>query len=214
MSRSSKPRTSLQRAPVGPLGRRKPADGPAPWLLRVESLELRSSQRKTPPVRREQPSLRGDVGASNLGPSQRDSLISRRAAATRVTLWCPDSGLRDTADLLREARGGLNSRRPPWARRRGEGWRSASAGRHPVHMATRSKRPASRGRTAETPRKGRRGPPLKSLARKRGCLGGRGHRGMHRRAACRKQHCSFVRSRGESGAGSLRWMQRAAPHRR
>lgn len=33
-----------------------------------------------------------------------------------------------------------------------------------------------------------------ALARKRGCLGGRGRRGMHRRAACRKQHL-FVREK-------------------
>lgn len=53
--------------------------GPAPWLPRVESLELRSSQRKTPSVQREQPSLRGDVGALDLGPSQNEPLISRRS---------------------------------------------------------------------------------------------------------------------------------------
>lgn len=186
MSRSSKPRTSLQRAPVGPIGRRKPADGPAPWLLRVESLELRSSQRKTPLVRREQPSLRGDVGSSDLGPSQRDSLISRRAAATRVTLWCPDPGLRDTATLLTEASRGVDltaSAVGAKARERlanGFGRTPPGSYGHSIQAACLSRQ------NSRDPSRGSSRSFKKSLARKRGCRGGRGRRGMHRRAACRK----------------------------
>lgn len=185
---------SLQRAHVGPIGWRKPADGPAPWLLRVESLELRSSQRKTSPVRREQPSLRGDVGSSDLGPSQRDSFISRRAAATRVTLWCPDSGLRDTAILL-HGRG---------AGGRSHGVRRGREGEGKAGEWLRPPPPGSHGHSiqaalpsrqyAETHSQGSSRSFKKSLARKRGCRGGRGRRGMHRRAACRKQH-RFVREK-------------------
>jgi hypothetical protein len=71
--------------------------------------------------------------------------------------------------------------------------------------ATRFKRPLDPSGSAleaarRDPSQGSSRSSKKSPVRKRGCPGGRGRRGMHRRAACRKQHRSFVRSRGEQGS--------------
>jgi hypothetical protein len=148
MSRSSKPRTSCRLAHVGPrLSAERLAEGPAPWLSRVESLELRSSQRKAPSVRREQPSLRGDVGSSDLGPGHRDSLISTRAAATRVTSWCPDSPHRVPRHLLTGAADGSSHGVVVSAIGGGKGWRRLHPSRGgrpepPGSSATRSRRSA------------------------------------------------------------------------
>jgi hypothetical protein len=105
--RSSKPATSYRRAHVGPVAPPKgSANEPVPWLPRVESLELRPSQRKAPPVLRERQPLRGGASAMDLDLSQRDSLISRRAAARQMTDGCPDSPLAYRIECLLEG-GGL-----------------------------------------------------------------------------------------------------------
>lgn len=106
------------------LHRQGGANEPAPWLPRVESLELRSSQRKAPPVLRERQPLRGGAQAADLDLSQRDSLISRRAVARQVTDGCPDSPLAFRAECLLErgglGLGGLFPTRHAWARQRRE----------------------------------------------------------------------------------------------
>ena len=85
--------------------------GPAPWLPRVESLELRSSQRKAPSVQREQPSLRGDVGALDLGPSQNEPLISRRSRCNSGDAFGVRTRLFAIPRSPHGGRGGLISRR-------------------------------------------------------------------------------------------------------
>jgi hypothetical protein len=101
--------------------------GPAPWLSRVESLELRASQRKTPSVRREQRSLRGDVGSSDLGPGQNEPLISRRSRCNPGDAF----GVRTLLHAIAAASSGRVRRvdltASSWARGGGKGWRPASA---------------------------------------------------------------------------------------
>jgi hypothetical protein len=101
--------------------------GPAPWLSRVESLELRASQRKTSSVRREQRSLRGDVGSSDLGPGQNEPLISRRSRCNPGDAF----GVRTLLHAIAAASSGRVRRvdltASSWARGGGKGWRPASA---------------------------------------------------------------------------------------
>jgi hypothetical protein len=94
----------------------------------------------------------------------------------------------------------LISRRPPWARRRGKGWRLASATATRFTRPLDPKRRCPRGRTPRPPRKGRRGPPRN---RSRASVGVAedevvGECIVVRRAG--SSICSFVRSRGESGS--------------
>lgn len=101
--------------------------GPAPWLPRVESLELRSSQRKTPSVRREQPSLRGDVGALDLGPSQNEPLISRRSRCNPGDAFGVQTLLLAIAAASSRRVRRVDLTASSWARGGGKGWRPASA---------------------------------------------------------------------------------------
>jgi hypothetical protein len=136
--------------------------GPAPWLPRVESLELRASQRKTPSVRREQRSLRGDVGASGLGPSQNEPLISRRSRCNPGDAF----GVRTLLHAIAAASSGRVRRvdltASSWARGGGKGWRPASADAtrfigHSIEVAFA--RPGSLARILEvTARSGARAP--------------------------------------------------------
>jgi len=136
--------------------------GPAPWLPRVESLELRASQRKTPSVRREQRSLRGDVGSSDLGPGQNEPLISRRSRCNPGDAF----GVRTLLLAIAAASSGRVRRvdltASSWARGGGKGWRPASADAtrfigHSIEVAFA--RPGSLARILEvTARSGARAP--------------------------------------------------------
>jgi len=146
-------RTRARRSPSNGESR---ARGPRPWLPRVESLELRWSQRKTPSVRREQQLLRGSLGTLDLDSGQHDSLISIRAVATRVTHWCPDSLLRDTAAPSREVRGLISRRR---REREGEG--KAGERLRPPPPGSSAIRDADASRRPGSPRKDHREPAPK-----------------------------------------------------
>lgn len=184
------------------------AEGPAPWLSRVESLELRSSQRKAPSVRREQPSLRGDVGSSDLGPGHRDSLISTRAAATRVTSWCPDSPRRVPRHLLTGAADGSSHGVVVSATEEGKaGGGSTLHGvggpSHPVHRPLDPDGPHVL--RSEALREGRRGPP--ECPRERAGKWARSS-GMTSSCGVPGEESLLVRSRGEQDPRSERWSLR------